>query len=102
MIAITPPKIVSKEVAQKQATGFPRQDLLTARNLFTPNFQGSGLDENLKPKSPPPRGHRQRQNGSAGFQPNSFEMPMASLMSGASSTVFGHGVCPDALTGFRR
>jgi len=34
MIAITPPKIFSKEVAQKQATPFPRQDLLTARNRF--------------------------------------------------------------------
>ena len=33
-IAITPPKIFSKEVAQKQATPFPRQDLLTARNRF--------------------------------------------------------------------
>jgi hypothetical protein len=53
MIAITPPKIFSKEVAQKQATPFPRQDLLTARNRFTPNFRGWRLDENLKPKSPP-------------------------------------------------
>jgi hypothetical protein len=34
MIAITPPKIFFKEVAQKQATLFPRQDLLTARNRF--------------------------------------------------------------------
>src|SRR6516165_8365619 len=34
MIAITPPKIFSKEVAQKQATPFPRQDLLTTRNRF--------------------------------------------------------------------
>jgi len=34
MIAITPPKIFSKEVAQKHATPFPRQDLLTARNRF--------------------------------------------------------------------
>src|SRR5262249_32467257 len=33
-IAVTPPKIFSKEVAQKQATPFPRQDLLTARNRF--------------------------------------------------------------------
>jgi len=33
-IAITPPIISSKEVAQKQATPFPRQDLLTARNHF--------------------------------------------------------------------
>ena len=32
MIAITPPKIFSKEATQKQATPFPRQDLLTARN----------------------------------------------------------------------
>src|SRR5262249_44349795 len=32
MIAITPPIISSEEVAQKQATPFPRQDLLTARN----------------------------------------------------------------------
>src|SRR5262249_22195508 len=29
---------------------------LTTRNRFTPNFQGWGLDENLKPKSPPYRG----------------------------------------------
>src|SRR5262245_26078610 len=34
MIAITPPILSSKEVAQKQATPFPRQDLLTARNRF--------------------------------------------------------------------
>jgi len=34
MIAITPPKIFSKEVAQKQATPFLRRDLLTARNRF--------------------------------------------------------------------
>jgi hypothetical protein len=34
MIAITPPEIFSKEVAQKQATPLPRQDLLTARNRF--------------------------------------------------------------------
>jgi hypothetical protein len=40
MIAITPPKIFSKEVAQKQATPFPRQDLLTTKNRFTPSFRG--------------------------------------------------------------
>jgi hypothetical protein len=56
MIAITPPKIFSKEVTQKQATPFPRQDLLTARNRFTPNFRGWGPDEDLKLKSPPYRG----------------------------------------------
>jgi hypothetical protein len=32
MIAITPPKIFSEEVAQKKTTPFLRQDLLTARN----------------------------------------------------------------------
>jgi hypothetical protein len=31
---VVPPKIFSKEVAQKQATPFLRQDLLTARNRF--------------------------------------------------------------------
>src|SRR5262249_43474741 len=56
VIAITPPKIFSKEVAQKQATPFLRQDLLTARNRFRPNFRGWRLDENLKLKSPPYRG----------------------------------------------
>jgi hypothetical protein len=40
IIAITPPKIFSKEVAQKQVTPFPRQDLLTARNRFAPSFRG--------------------------------------------------------------
>src|SRR6516165_10023520 len=40
IIAITPPKIFSKEVAQKQATPFPRQDLLTARNSFRASFRG--------------------------------------------------------------
>src|SRR5262249_42699825 len=34
MIGTTPPKFFSKEVPQKQATPFPRQDLLIARNRF--------------------------------------------------------------------
>jgi hypothetical protein len=34
MIAITPPKIFSKEVAQNRPPHLPRQDLLTARNRF--------------------------------------------------------------------
>src|SRR5262249_33725990 len=34
MIAITPPKIFSEGGSPKQATPFPRQDLLTARNRF--------------------------------------------------------------------
>ena len=56
MIAITPPKIFSKEVAQKQATPFPRQDLLTARNRFRPNFRGWRLDEFSIFARPPPGG----------------------------------------------
>src|SRR6516225_2390332 len=56
MIAITPPIIFSKEVAQKQATPFPRQDLLTARNRFRPNFRGWRLDEFSIFARPPPRG----------------------------------------------
>src|SRR5262249_34445731 len=56
MIAITPPIISSKEVAQKQATPFPRQDLLTARNRFRPNFRGWRLDEFSIFARPPPGG----------------------------------------------
>ena len=56
MIAITPPKIFSKEVAQKQATPFPRQDLLTTKNRFTPNFRGWRLDEFSIFARPPPGG----------------------------------------------
>src|SRR5215510_7749269 len=56
MIAITPPIISSKEVAQKQATPFPRQDLLTARNRFTPSFRGWRLNEFSIFARPPPRG----------------------------------------------
>src|SRR6516164_2267252 len=46
----------SKEVAQKQATPFPRQDLLTARNRFRPNFRGWRLDEFSIFARPPPGG----------------------------------------------
>ena len=56
MTAITPPKIFSKEVAQSQATPFPRQDLLTARNRFRPNFRGWRLDEFSIFARPPPGG----------------------------------------------
>ena len=57
MIAITPPKIFSKEVAQNKATPLTAPATsLTTRNRFTPNFRGWRLDENLKPKSPPYRG----------------------------------------------
>src|SRR6516162_8768547 len=67
MIAITPPKIFSKEVAQKQATPLTAPATsLTTKNRFTPNFRGWRLDENLKPKSPPYRGVHYR--GSAARQ----------------------------------
>src|SRR5262249_5003329 len=56
MIAITPLIISSKEVAQKQATPFPRQDLLTARNRFTPSFRGWRLNEFSIFARPPPQG----------------------------------------------
>jgi hypothetical protein len=56
MIAITPPKIFSKEVAQNRPPHFPARTSLSTRNRFTPNFRGWGLDENLKLKSPPYRG----------------------------------------------
>src|SRR5262249_37747614 len=56
MIAITPPKIFSKEVAQNRPPHFPARASLSTRNRFTPNFRGWGLDENLKLKSPPYRG----------------------------------------------
>src|SRR5262249_10675970 len=41
MIAITPPKIFSKEVARKQATPFPRQDLLTPK-IVSDQISGDG------------------------------------------------------------
>src|SRR6516162_8646742 len=40
MIAITPPKIFSKEVPQKQATPFPRQDLPQHQKSFYAKFPG--------------------------------------------------------------
>jgi hypothetical protein len=41
MIAITPPKIFSKEVAQKQAIPFPRQDLLPPE-IVSDQISGDG------------------------------------------------------------
>src|SRR5215472_12315399 len=86
MTAITPPKIFSKEVAQKQATPFLRQDLLTARNRFRPNFRGWGLDENLKPKSPPRGSHidaRRQDRNEVGLAPRAAMLrarPGASIL----------------------
>src|SRR5215467_4038570 len=57
MIVITPPKIFSPGGGPKQATPLTAPATsLTTKNRFTPNFRGWGLDENLKPKSPPYRG----------------------------------------------
>src|SRR5215471_8628848 len=67
MIAITPPKIFSEGGSPKQATPLTAPaTALTTKNRFTPNFWGWGLDENLKPKSPPYRGVHYR--GSAARQ----------------------------------
>ena len=55
-IAVTPPIIFFKEVAQNRPSHFLARTSLSTRNRFTPNFQGGGLDEDLKPKSPPYRG----------------------------------------------
>ena len=39
---VVPPKIFSKEVAQKQATPFPRQELLHHQKSFYAKFPGMG------------------------------------------------------------
>ena len=59
-IAVTPPIIFSKEVAQNRPPHFLARTSLSIRNRFAPNFRGWGLDENLKPKSPPYRGAIQK------------------------------------------
>ena len=43
MIAITPPIIFSKEVAQKQATPFPRQDLTSLPKIVSDQISGDGV-----------------------------------------------------------
>src|SRR5262249_4149490 len=55
-IAITPPKIFSKEVAQKQATTSPARTFVTAGNRFRPFFRGWRLDEFSIFARPPHRG----------------------------------------------
>src|SRR5262249_27565090 len=56
MIAITPQKIFSKEVAQNRPPHFPARTSLSTRNRFTPNFRGWRLDEFSIFARPPPRG----------------------------------------------
>src|SRR5262245_7492065 len=87
MIAITPQKIFFQGGSPKQATPFLRQDLLTARNRFRPNFRGWRLDENLKPKSPPYRGAhidaRWQDKNEVGFAPRAAMLragPDASIL----------------------
>src|SRR5215813_1769290 len=58
MIAITPPIIFSKEVAQKQATPLTAPGPPHRQKSFLTKLPGWRLDENLKPKSPPYRGAR--------------------------------------------
>ena len=62
MIAITPPKIFSKEAAQNRPPHLPRLQPPSHQNYFHPNFQGWGPNENLKLKSPPYRGSAARLN----------------------------------------
>jgi hypothetical protein len=67
MIAVTPPIIFPKEVAQNRPPHFLARTSFGTRNRFTPHFQGWGLDENLKPKVPPtPEAERIRTSIEAG------------------------------------
>lgn len=59
-VAATAPIIFFKEVAQNRPPHFLARTSLSTRNRFTPNFQGWGLDENLKLKSPPYPGGQAR------------------------------------------
>src|SRR5262249_13212158 len=52
MIAITSPKIFSKEVAQNRPPHFLARTSLSTKNSVTTNYQGWGQDESLKLKSP--------------------------------------------------
>src|SRR5262249_40167204 len=56
MIAITPPKIFSKEVAQNRPPHFLARTSLSTRNRFTANFQGWGLNQSSNFARPPHRG----------------------------------------------
>src|SRR5215813_7955045 len=55
MIAITPPIIFSKEVAQNRPPHFPARTSSPPKIVLR-QISGDGLDENLKPKSPPYQG----------------------------------------------
>src|SRR6516165_3234530 len=94
MIAITPPKIFSKEVAQKQATPLPRQNLPQHQKSFYAKFPGMGSGRKFETeKSPyrgvPNRGSAARQNevGLAG----SRRRLMSRTRPGASILHCGHG-----------
>jgi hypothetical protein len=93
-IAVTPPIIFSKEVAQNRPPHFLARTSLSTRNRFTPNFQGWGLDENLKPKSPPYRGAhidvRWQDKNEVGL---AARAAMLRARSGASILHSDHGAC---------
>jgi len=74
MIAVTPPKIFSKEVAQKQATPFPRQDLLTARNL-SDQISGDGAWMNFRFSRALPPGGLSLTPGREAFHPTDAAGP---------------------------
>ena len=81
MIAITPPKIFSKEVAQNRPPHFLARTSLSTRNRFTANFQGWGLNQSSNFARPPHRGagphiqlRDQHKNGQCFLQPTSLEM----------------------------
>ena len=81
MIAITPPKIFSKEATQKQATPFPRQDLLTARNRLR-QISGDGARMNFRFSRALPPG------GLAHARPDDLEAFPSGLGHAASGTTY--------------
>src|SRR5262249_23119611 len=88
MIAITPPKIFSKEVAQKQATPLTAPATsLTTKNRFAPHFRGWRLDEFSIFARPPPR-------GLAHARPDDLEAFRSGLGHAASGTTY----LPNAVT----
>src|SRR5262245_36436561 len=56
MIAVTPPIIFSKEVAQKQATLLPRQDLPHCQKSFQTKFPGMAPESIFEFRAPSPPG----------------------------------------------
>ena len=105
MIAITPPKIFSKEVAQNRPPHLPRQQPPSHQNYFHPNFQGWGPNENLKLKSPPYRGSAARLNEvglAARAAPRLRTRPGAGITRETPTCSFPNAVGPISPIGFHR